>query len=104
MNRSYAAFGVSALAVGAFVLTAPEASAVLGDQGPTPSAVSSQAPAWPDEGSGYPGSGGKSSEYNYPEYKFDVPAAPITSVRSSSVSVSDTTTRVVEAGASAIGG
>jgi hypothetical protein len=104
MNRSYAAFAASALMVGAVILTAPGASATLRDPGPTPSAVGSQPPAWPDEGSGYPGVEEKSPEYNYPEYKLDVPAAPSTHVKPSSASVSGTTTRAVEAGASAIGG
>jgi hypothetical protein len=90
---------MSALAVVTVVLTTTEASAMLKDPGIGAAAAAATADEWPDEGSGYPGSGAKSpensypdydpqhhgnmttpepshSEYNYPGYKFDVPTSP----------------------------
>ena len=69
MNRRYSALAVSALAMGAVAMTATEASAQP-DPGSGKQSTAAQVapPAWPDEGSGYPGSGAKSPEYNHPEY------------------------------------
>jgi hypothetical protein len=66
MNRKYySAFAVSAVAMGAVVFTATEASATMSDPQPRP--TTQAAPDWPDEGSGYPGSQ-DTPEYNYPKY------------------------------------
>ncbi len=72
MNRKYySAFAVSAVAMGAVVFTATEASATMSDPQPRP--TTQAAPDWPDEGSGYPGSQ-DTPEYNYPKYdrKYEV--------------------------------
>jgi hypothetical protein len=99
MPHRYSALAMSALAVGAVVLTTTEASAMLRDPGTWAAAAAVTADEWPDEGSGYPGFESKSpehgyldhdpqhhgnmtapegryEEYNYPEYKFDVPSSP----------------------------
>ncbi|TCO52001.1 hypothetical protein EV646_101997 [Kribbella antiqua] len=104
MNHTYAALAASALSMGGIVLAAPAASAMLRTPGPgvTPSAVTSQSPGWPDEGSGYPGSEKRSPEYNYPEYKLDPPAA--SNLQPARTSVWDNSIGAVEAGASALGG
>lgn len=54
MNRTYSALALSALAMGAVVLTATDAAAMLKDPDRGTTAAPATADAWPDEGSGYP--------------------------------------------------
>ncbi|HET6988744.1 MAG TPA: hypothetical protein VFI00_19105 [Kribbella sp.] len=116
MNRKYySALAVSAAAVGMVVLTSTDASAQLKDPEPGSAAQPTQnvAPAWPDEGSGYPTSttpkGNRGTtpkpEYNYPNYdpKYGVTQATTTTAPAAS-SHDDTTTEVLQSGASALGG
>ena len=104
MNRSYAVLAASAFAVGTVVFAVPEASAMLTSPVPTPSANQSRPPDWPDEGSGYPGFGQKTPEYNYPTYKFDKPAVSSPPVKPAGVSATGNTIGAVQAGGSALGG
>ena len=103
MNRKYySAFAVSAVAMGAVVFTASEASATMNDPQPRPPAAS----AWPDEGSGYPGSEA-TPEYNYP--KFDPKYEVATPAKATPAKVSQTKSdgngvEFVQSGASALGG
>ena len=103
MNRKYySALAVPAVAMGAFVLTATEASATHVD--PEPHAAPPAASAWPDEGSGYPGGQNQAPEYNYPNYdpKFEVEPAPAkASAQSSSDGIGF---EFLQSGASALGG
>ncbi len=100
MFRKYASAAVAVAAVGMFAVTATEASAMVNDPGSGPrSAVS----GWPDEGTGYPGSGDKSPEYNHPNYdpRYEVPRAQAATVSAAS---DDTVVEIVQAGGSAVGG
>jgi hypothetical protein len=106
MNRKYAALALSAVALGAVVLTTTDASASGKD--PESDGASQSAPlttpGWPDEGTGFPGrSDTKTPEYNYPNYdpKYDV--APVTTTTSQSRS-DDNGVEALQAGASALGG
>lgn len=110
MNRKYySALAVSAVAMGAVVLTATEASATRVD--PEPGASSQPVPpaasAWPDEGSGYPGGQNKAPEYNYPNYdpQFEVPPAAAAPAKASAESSSGGIgVEFLQSGASALGG
>ncbi|MEV0800556.1 hypothetical protein AB0I34_22880 [Kribbella sp. NPDC050281] len=105
MNRTCSALALSALATGAVVLTATEASAALKDPDSTSTSQSVPAPQpeWPDEGTGYPGNEAKSPEYNYPNYEpqYEVPRVEDATI---STAPNDNGLDVVQAGTSAIGG
>ncbi|TCO47212.1 hypothetical protein EV646_106452 [Kribbella antiqua] len=106
MNRKWSALALSAVAMGAVAVSATEASAGPKDPAGSSGVVLVDPPNWPDEGSGYPGSGTATPEYNYPNYdpKYEVARvapAPSASVASSS---DDTAATVLQAGASALGG
>jgi hypothetical protein len=106
MNRRYSALALSALATGAVVLAATEASAMTKDPGGSGSmsqGVPDSSPVSPDEGSGYPGSGSKSPEYNYPNYDPKYQVAPVKAAVGQSLS-DDNGVEVLQAGASALGG
>ena len=123
MNRKYySAFAVSAVAMGAVIFTATEASATMNDPQPRPSAASewpdegsgfplagnpSAAPGWPDEASGYPGSQNTTSEYPYPNYdpKYEVVRTEATPSKTTAQSSSDGNGfQFVQSGASAAAG
>ena len=72
-HKYYSAFAVSAVAMGAVIFTATEASATMSDPQPRP--TTQVAPDWPDEGSGYPGSQ-DTPEFNYPKYDRKSEVAP----------------------------
>ena len=106
MNRKYySAFAVSAVAMGAVVFTATEASATMSDPQPRP--TTQAAPDWPDEGSGYPASQGSTPEYNYPKYdpQYEVVPTKATPSQATVKSSSDGNGfQFVQSGASAAAG
>ncbi|TDW74948.1 hypothetical protein [Kribbella pratensis] len=130
MHYRYSALAMFALALGTVVLTTTDASAMLKDPGTRAAASASTADEWPDEGSSYPGFGAKSPEYtspdsdpqhhgnmttpegskpeyNYPEYKLDVPtspAVPTTAPARLPAPSDDTRVELLQAGAAALGG
>jgi hypothetical protein len=98
MNRKYSAVAVSALALGAAGIAAADASA---REAPEPQyGNTTPEPKYP----GYdPQHHGNMNvpEYNYPEYKLDVPTSPTGPARASG---DDTGVEVLQASASALGG
>jgi hypothetical protein len=104
-RKYYSALAVSAVAIGTVVLTATEASAA--HQDPQPRPTSQPVPAWPDEGSGYPGSGHTTPEYNYPNYDRKLEVAPTKAAPAKTTAQSTSNGNGVEflqSGASALGG
>ncbi|MGY4771203.1 hypothetical protein ACXC9Q_30205 [Kribbella sp. CWNU-51] len=107
MNRKYySAFAVSAVAMGAVVFTATEASATMSDPQPRP--TTQAAPDWPDEGSGYPGSQ-DTPEYNYPKYDRQYEVVPTKAAAAPSQATVKTSSdgdgfQFVQSGASAAAG
>jgi hypothetical protein len=105
MNRKYySALALSAVAMGAVVLTATEASATYQD--PQPRVTSQPVPDWPDEGSGYPGSQ-DTPEYNYPKFdrKYEVTPTQAAPAKATAQSRSDGNgVEFLQSGASALGG
>jgi hypothetical protein len=104
MNRKYTVLALSAAAMGAVVLTTPQASAIPKE----PASASVQVapgvpPDWPDEGAGYPGSATTGPEYKYPNYDpaYEVPAVKTVAAQSLS---DDNGVEALQAGASALGG
>jgi hypothetical protein len=73
------------LALGALVVTTTDASAMLKDPDGS-SGASASTSDWPDERSGYPGSGATSPDYNYSNYDpaYKVPAVPTTTAQNAS--------------------
>ncbi|TCN40768.1 hypothetical protein EV644_10550 [Kribbella orskensis] len=105
MNRRYSALALSAVAMGAVVLTTTEASAMGKD--PEAASTSQSVPAppeWPDEGTGYPASEGKSPEYNYPNYDPKYEVAPVQAATVGQSRSDDSGVEALQAGASALGG
>lgn len=111
MNRRWSALALSATAVGAFAFTATEAAA---DPHPDReiTAVATDPPGWPDEGTGYPADGAKVQEYNYPNYdpayeqQYRDPRYGVTPVQdtpAAQVSKADTGDTALQVGASALG-
>ncbi|MFI7061506.1 hypothetical protein ACIBL3_11020 [Kribbella sp. NPDC050124] len=112
MNRRWSALALSATAVGAFAFTATEAAA---DPHPDRefTVVKTDPPAWPDEGTGFPGDGDKVPEYSYPNYdpKYEPQVRDarygVTPVQAASaaakVSKSDAGETALQMGASALG-
>jgi hypothetical protein len=82
MKRTYASIAAATLAIGTIALTASETSAILTDPPVGPTIAAPSVSEWPDEGGGYPGSGGTTSEYNYPAYdpRYEVPLSSATPV------------------------
>ena len=104
MNRSYSALALSAVAMGAVVLTTTEASATKDPGGgSTSQAVPNSSPDWPDEGAGYPGSEPVNSEYPYPNYDPKYEVTPVQAVTGASTS-DDNAAEALQASASALGG
>ena len=105
MNRKYAALALSAVAMGAVVLTTTEASASGRD--PESDGASQSAPlttpGWPDEGAGYPRVDAKGSEPNYPNYDPKYEVAPVQAATGQSTS-DDNAAEALQASASALGG
>jgi hypothetical protein len=65
MNRRYSALALSTFAMGAVVLSTPQASAMLKDPDRGFAAAPTSPSDWPDEGSGYPSS--EATHCTYPE-------------------------------------
>ncbi|MFC5263660.1 hypothetical protein ACFPJ1_16220 [Kribbella qitaiheensis] len=104
MNRRYSALALSAVAMGAVVLTTTEASATKDPGGgSTSQAVPNSSPDWPDEGAGYPRADAKGSEPNYPNYDPKYEVTPVQAATGQSAS-DDNAAEALQASASALGG
>ena len=105
MNRKYSVPALFAVAMGAVVLTTPQASAMPKEPASASVAQAGTAapPNWPDEGNGYPGSETTGPEYNYPNYDpaYEVPAVKTVSAQ---ILSDDNGVEALQAGASALGG
>jgi hypothetical protein len=105
MNRRYSALALSAVAMGAVVLTTTEASAMLKDpEAASTSQSVSAPPEWPDEETGYPASEAKSPEYNYPNYDPKYEVAPVQAATVGQSRSDDNGVWALQSGASALGG